>query len=215
MNNHPLPSPYTIKNEGNFTCGTTKQHVKDKHIKVKIVPFDQSFQNKRNIDHTINSYVNLSYNPVNKDNHDNFQITQHDIDYNFIIPTPKHSHRNKLLPIVLISIKAINGVLLTCPLLVLWDSGKTSTIIKHDTVPYGLAPIICNKITTTTTQGMYTCDNVSFLKNIQLSYFVNGRSIQGFKAHMFDLPVYLYDIILGWNFLHTIRMEIDFKHGSI
>lgn len=68
---------------------------------------------------------------VQHDINNNFIIpNQHDINNNFIIPTPKQPHQSWLLPVILLEIKAINGVGLTYPLVALCDSGSTGTLIK-------------------------------------------------------------------------------------
>ena len=51
--------------------------------------------------HLINCYTNLFYDDENKIDNEFYQITQHDIDTNFMIPTPKRTRCSKLAPVVL------------------------------------------------------------------------------------------------------------------
>ena len=73
--------------------------------------------------HSIDCYANLFYDIENEINNEFNQITQHDIDTNFIIPTPKRTHRSELAPVVLLNLEAINCVQLPRPLVDLCDSG--------------------------------------------------------------------------------------------
>ena len=77
--------------------------------------------------HPIDCYADLFYDDENEIDNEFYQITQQDIDNNFIIPTPKRTKRSRLAPIVLMNIKAINGVRLPRPLVALCDSGSTGT----------------------------------------------------------------------------------------
>ena len=123
-----------------------------------------------------------------------------------MIPTPKRTHRTKLTPVVLMKIKAINGVPLTRPLIALCDSGSTGTLIKDSSLPFGAKPIITKHVTvSTTTQGKHECNETTFMEHIKLPEFVNGRSIEGLQANVFHSPSCPYDVILGTNFFKRLE----------
>ena len=64
--------------------------------------------------HALDLYANIFYDNNNEiDNDFFFQTTEHDIDTNFVIPTPKQTHHTPLAPVVLLKIKAITGMKLT------------------------------------------------------------------------------------------------------
>ena len=72
--------------------------------------------------HPIDHYVNIFYDGEENEVDTKFyNITQNNIDTNFVIPTPKISHQSNLAPVVLMNIKAINGVKLTKPFVDLCD----------------------------------------------------------------------------------------------
>ena len=166
--------------------------------------------------HPIDCYVDLFYDDINEIDTEFYQITQKDIDNNFIIPTPKRTKRSRLAPIVLMNIKAINGVRLPRPLVGLCDSGSTGTLVKDSSLPYGCIPTITeHKQISTSTHGTYECDRVAYMEHIQLPEFVNGRSIQGVTANVFHSPTCPYDVILGVDFLQAIGMKFDFNNDVI
>jgi hypothetical protein len=157
------------------------------------------------VNNILDSFLNNAF--VNEKNE--IELTQHDIDNNFIIPTPKRSHRSQLAPILLIKIKSINGITLSRPLLGLCDSGSTKTIIKDTALPFGCKPYISDKQTiTTTAQGTYACNELSYLNDMQLPEFVNGRHIQGVTAHVFNSPNCPYDVILLFSSLRIVNAHL-------
>ena len=140
--------------------------------------------------HVVDAYANEFY--VNKNEadgsffEDSFVATREDLNNIFMIPTPKRTHRTRLTPVVLLKIKAINGVPVARPLIALCDSGSTGTLIKDTSLPFGAKPIITKHVTvSTTTQGKHECNETTFMEHIQLPEFVNGRSIEGLQANVF------------------------------
>ena len=133
-----------------------------------------------------------------------------------MIPTLKRTHRTRLTPVVLIKIKAKNGVPLTRPLIALCDSGSTGTLIKDSSLHFDTKPIITDHITIlTTTQGKHECNKITFMEHIQLPEFSHGWSIEGLQANIFHSPSFLYDAILGTDFFQAIGMKFDYQHDII
>ena len=165
--------------------------------------------------HVVNSYANVYYVNGNKvDNNffeDSFVATQEDLNNIFMIPTPKCTHYTWLTPVVLLKIKAINGVQVPRPLIELCDSESTRTLIKDTFLPFDAKPIITHHVTIlTTTQGKHECNGTTFMEHIQLSKFVNGRSIKELQANIFHSPSCPYDVILVTDFLQAIGMKFDY-----
>ena len=169
----------------------------------------------------VDAYANESY--VNKNEADNaffgdsFVATQKDLNNIFMIPTPKRTHRTRLTPVVLLKIKAINGVPVAGPLTVLYDSRSTRTLIKYTSLPFAAKPIITDHVTvsTTTTQGKHECNKTTFMEHIQVTKFVNGRSIEGLQANMFHSTSCPYNVILRTDYLQAIGMKLDYQHDVI
>ena len=129
--------------------------------------------------HPIDHYVNIFYDgDENEVDTKFYNITQNNIDTNFIVRTPKRLHQSNLALVVLINIKAINGMKLTKPSVALCDSGSTDTLIKDSSLPFGCIPAKRkHKQVSTTTQGTYECDEVAYMEHIQLPEFVNRQSV--------------------------------------
>ena len=170
--------------------------------------------------HVVNAYANEYYVNKNEANNaffeDSFVATREDLNNISMIPTPKCTHRTRLPPVVLLKIKAINGVPVACPLIALCDSGSTGTLIKDTSLPFGAKPIITKHVTvSTTTQGKHECNETTFMEHIQLPEFVNGWSIKGLQANVFHSPSCPYNVILGTDFLQAIGMKFDYQHDVI
>ena len=162
-------------------------------------------------DEMIDDYANL----VSNDDEE-FVPTRHDLDNTFVIPTPKRTHRNKLVPIIIIQTKVINGVKLPRPLLCLLDSGSTGCLMNRKSMPYGCKTIRTEHATvSTTTQGNYSSDEVVYLEDVQMMEFTNARHIRGAGAHVFDSPTCPYDLILGRDFLRSIGLVLDFQTDTV
>ena len=85
----------------------------------KIINIFENYKNYKPINHdgtphVVDAYANEYYVNENKvDNSffkDSFVATREDLSNIFMIPTPKRTHRTRLTPVVLIKIKAINGI---------------------------------------------------------------------------------------------------------
>ena len=132
------------------------------------------------------------------------------------IPTPKRSHREKLIPIVILKINIINGVKLPRPFLCLLDSGSTGCLINRKSMPFVSKTIRTKHATVSTiTQYTYSCDEVVFLEDIQMMKFTNSRHIKGVGVHVFDSPTCLYDCILGRDSLRSIGLLLDIQNDSV
>ena len=70
-------------------------------------------------------------------------------------------------------------------------------------------------VSTTTTQGTYNCNKVTFLHDITFPEFVNGRHMQGVAAHIFDSPTCLCDVTLRRDFILSIGLKIDFQNVQL
>ena len=114
-------------------------------------------------------YANLFYETKINNNFYEYIPTQQDNDNNFIISTPKQSHRSRLSPVVLMKIKSINGVQLLHPLVTLCNTRNTGTLIKDTSLPFGAKLAVTNEVTvSTTTHGTHQCNELTFLDHISL-----------------------------------------------
>ena len=70
------------------------------------------------------------------------------------------------------------------------------------------------KITTTINGTFDTLLSVN-LSDISLPEFVNGRTVDGVEARLFDSHTCRYDIIFGRDFLQKTNMKFCFKRNIV
>ena len=139
------------------------------------------------------------------------ETTQENVDRQFIIPD-----RSKLIPIVMLSVKNVNGVPTSRPFISLVDSGSTGCLFNRRAIPFGTETLKTTQSTVhTTTQGQHTCNEVVYLDDAVLPEFVNNRHIKGITCHVFNNPNCPYDVIVGRDFLNNIRMILDFQTDTL
>ena len=93
----------------------------------------------------------------------------------------------------------------------LLDSGSTGCLYNRRAIPYGSKTIKTKHSTvSTTTQGTYESNEIVMMEDVQMMEFTNSRHVRGVGASVFDSPTCPYDIILGRDFLRSIRLMIEF-----
>ena len=139
------------------------------------------------------------------------------------IPTPKANSRlmketmyQDIAPVCIVKVNCIGGIRLDRPLVCLLDTGSTGTMIQYRCLPPGATPMISNeKRITTTINGSFNTSQSIDVKDISLPEFVNGRTIDGINARLFDSPTCRYDIIFGRDFLRKTNMKFCFARNIV
>jgi transposase InsO family protein len=139
------------------------------------------------------------------------------------IPTPKQQPgtmkdkmHSDVAPVCIVKIHYISGIRLDRPLICLFDTGSTGTMIQQRCLPPGAKPNISNqKRITTTINGSFDTSLSVQLNDISLPEFVNGRIIDGIEARLFDSPSCRYDIIFGRDFLKKTNMKFCFERNIV
>lgn len=110
------------------------------------------------------------------------KLAMDELNDSFFIPTHKTTRqRNKdIAPICIVKIKYIGGVQLNQPLLCLFDSGSTGTLVNRRCLPPGaFINNNASRVITTTANGDFDSSKTIHLEHIQFPEFVNGRVCQG------------------------------------
>ena len=112
------------------------------------------------------------------------------------IPTPKANYgsmkqatQQDIAPVCIVKINYIGRIRLDRPLVCLLDTGSTGTMVQYRCLPPGATPRTSNeKRITTTINGSFDTSQSIDLTDISLPEFVNGRTIDGIDARLFDSP---------------------------
>ena len=138
------------------------------------------------------------------------------------IPMPKSNRSMKqtlqqdIAPDCIVRIKYIGGIRLERPLICLLNTGSTRTMVQEKCLPPGEKPNISKtKRITTTTNGSFDTSLSVNLSDISFLEFVNGRTVDGVEARLFDSPTCRYDIIFGRDFLRKTNMKFVFADNTI
>ena len=101
----------------------------------------------------------------------------------------KEVMQQDIVPVCIVKINYIKGIRLDRPLVCLLDTGSTGTMVQYQCLPPGATPRTSNeKRITTTINGSFDMSHSINLTDISLSEFVNGRTIDGINARLFDSP---------------------------
>ena len=123
---------------------------------------------------------------------------------------------NDIAPVCIVKINYIGGIRLDRPLVCLLDTGSTGTMIQNRCLPPGSQPMISKeKKITTTMNGTFDTSLSVNLSDISLPEFVNGRTVDGVEARLFDSETCRYDIIFGRDFLRKANMKFCFKRNIV
>ena len=95
------------------------------------------------------------------------------------------------------------------PLLVLFDSGSSSTWMSRKALPRGILGTTGPKITSVTMAGTFSSSQQVRLENIILPEFYKQRSLEQCNAYVFQAPC-RYDIIIGRDVLRQLGIIMDF-----
>ena len=99
---------------------------------------------------------------------------------NIVIRTHEKSHKLYLTPIiVLLDVKAINGVILTKPPIPLWNDSSNGPLLKDTLLLHSCVPTaITKKHKRVLTQDIHECYQTILMEHIQLPKFGRAHSIQ-------------------------------------
>ena len=114
------------------------------------------------------------------------KVIQANIDNQLVILVPKQEHnRSKLILIVMVATKYVNGVPTLRLFTALVNSGSTGCLFNRCALPYGAeTSISAGSILHITTQGIHTCIKVVYLDDIVLPKFINNRLIKDISCHV-------------------------------
>lgn len=105
-----------------------------------------------------------------------------ELNKGFFFPTPKivPTRKPDIAPICIVKIEYIGGVLLDTPLLCLFDSRSTGTLVNRQCLPPGaFLHQSAEKVVTTMANGTFDTSKTVHLDHIQFPEFVNGRVCKG------------------------------------
>ena len=115
------------------------------------------------------------------------------------------------VPLATCVIQFINKQALKKPILVLFDSGSSSTWISASALPKGCVPKKCDEIKSTTLAGTMKSNQEVSLDRIVFPEFFKTRVVDTIQARVFHAPC-RYDCIIGRDLLTDIGMTLDFKN---
>ena len=133
-------------------------------------------------------------------------------------PTPKttkSSIRRDLVPMMLMTVRTVQGKRLMRLLRVLFDSGSTGTLIHSRCLPSGAVPALsAQQRITTTASGSFDTSRSVVLQDIRLPEFTNHSVIDGVEARVFDADS-RFDLILGRDFLTNAGLDVCFSDNTV
>ena len=103
----------------------------------------------------------------------------------------------------------VQNVQFQCPLLVLFDSGSTTSWFNRKTVPTGVHGTIVESITGSTIVGTFNLNQQVHLTNLVLPEFRCNQFIPNLNCHIF-MAECRYDMILSCNALRHFGLDLDF-----
>ena len=120
----------------------------------------------------------------------------------------------ELLPITFGSTRLIQGQAFGRPLLLLLDSGSTSTWINKQALPKGIMGSTTDKVSGTTLAGSFSSSEQVTMNDLILPEFSSKRSFPTLKAQVFHAPC-RYDMIVGRDVLRAFGVKLDFEEDCI
>ena len=96
------------------------------------------------------------------------------------------------------------------PLLVLFDSGSQANWMRRGALPSGVNGKVVKQRQGSTVAGSFSSSVEIDFQGIRLPEFYRNRTIDGFKAMVFNADC-RYDVILGRDFLSVVGLQLDWK----
>ena len=100
------------------------------------------------------------------------------------------------------------------PLLVLFDSGSKSNWMRRGALPNGVNGKVVKQRQGSTVAGSFSSSVEIDFQGIRLPEFYRNRTIDGFKAMVFNADC-RYDVILGRDFLSVVGLQLDWKDNGM
>ena len=120
----------------------------------------------------------------------------------------------ELLPITFGSAARIQKQVFGRPLLLLLDSGSTSTWINKKSLPKGIMGKTVNKVSGSTLAGSFTSSEQVDLYDFVLPEFHGKRFLPHVAAQVFHAEC-RYDMIVGRDILRAFGIKLDFEDDCV
>lgn len=120
----------------------------------------------------------------------------------------------ELLPIVLAIAGRIQGTPWGKALVVLLDSGSTTSWMNRKSMPKGVHGYTVDAVTGSTLAGDFTSKEQVCINDIVLPEFNSKQALHKLGAKVFDADC-RYDMILGRDFLRAFGVKMDFEDNTI
>ena len=122
--------------------------------------------------------------------------------------------KQELLPIALAVCGRIQGVPYKRSLLVLFDTGSTSTWMSRKCLPIGISGYTVQDVTGSTLAGTFSSKEQVCINDLILPEFNDKKSLYKLGAKIFDADC-RYDMILGRDALRAFKAKFDFDDQVI
>jgi hypothetical protein len=117
------------------------------------------------------------------------------------VDKPKETVPQNLTPVTIMVADTISSVRSRTLLIVLLDSGSTTTLMNRKCLPRHCKPCeITNSRKVNTLAGTYTSTEIVVLLNLRLPELDKNRNVNQLKAFLFKSETCKYDVILGAHF---------------
>ena len=120
----------------------------------------------------------------------------------------------ELLPIAFSVAGKIQGNDWGKSLVVLMDSGSTTSWLNRRSLPKGIHGYTIDKVTGTTLAGTFTSSEQVCINDVILPEFNPKQALHKLGAKVFDADC-RYDMILGRDVLRAFGIKLDFEHDTI
>ena len=129
--------------------------------------------------------------------------------------TNDHNHTHPdLVPFSFIVPDTVQNVQFQRPLLVLFDSGSTTSWFNRKTLPTGVEATTVESITGSTMAGTFSSNQQVHLTNLVLPEFRHNQFIPDLPCRVFTAEC-RYDMILGRDALRRFGLELDFVNNRM
>jgi len=137
-----------------------------------------------------------------------------DDDDHRLYHVPKNREGKETVPYVFVLSSTIQETPSHRPLLVLCDSGATTSWINNDALPPGTTPTIIESIKGLTVAGEFHSNREVTIRDVVLPELHQDRILSDLQVRVFDAPC-RYDVILGRDALRHFELVLDFEFEQI
>jgi len=112
-------------------------------------------------------------------------------------------------------VQSIQNVPSSKPLVVLFDSGASHSLVNIKALPKGCNPARSDRVMhSTTIAGKFQTSMQVDLRRIAFPEFHRKRYVGNLRTYVFSSPC-RYDMIIGRDLLHELGLKIDFKNNNM